>query len=869
MKKLLSLILSISLLVCCFSVSAAEAMTTTEAGHELMRMIGLEIIKDGEIQKFDETKIVTRAELSCALVRFLNMEDVSKTLNLHNAYTDISDDYWAAGHIALCKKMGIFGNVNTNAFYPDKPVTLEEAVNMTVWVLGYTDVIKTNTASYSVYTDLLKGLDINLSTPLNHRTLIKLLDNALDTEIVSPVVFNDGDVSLKVSGITAFEMYFPKYFKVRGVVRATGETALTGTGVKNGAVLIGDKVYNAETVGIDMLGKSVLAYGKEIDEEYFLTAVFEDDSRNRELFLEAADIKSVSGKTVAYSDENGRSEKLTLSPTVNVVYNGSPAAESELLKAKGSNSVLTFIDNDADNKYDVVIIEFCEYTTVKSINSNLNIIYFEKNVLNGKNYVEIEESYSSYVSIYDETGELSDISKIEPKDVVSISHSRDGRRIGIRVLEKLIITPNEISPDGTVGTENAQYTVRRGISNYDDIMKKFQPDTDYIVFVDANGYIVYVSDEEPETGFKYGYIYDKAIANEVEDCAQLQILSGTYGKVKKNENTSAYTLEGESEQQLTVYELSSKVKLNNSSLSAKKAYAQLNVGDVIRYKLDENERIRTILISGEAGQEGNRNLNCKSQVFGGITKGAFGFDEDTIMFFVPQSGNPDDTKARISLKNSTAYKVQGFDMRQKEYAVDAAVINVDMKLYETIEFGKNAPLSIIYKKSRIIDENGLFAYKLYGYTNGVEFEHMTDGERPDVNDAVHLINAGDIVHMAFDFNGKITQILKIASVNPGSNYYHTGKNSSSEKVFAALVQADEKDLGPYDTEYYNRLTINAGDGVDTIISVQYVDGPPMYIYDSERRIMMPCSFDDIASLYYKDLFIYLQSSVAKIVVAVR
>lgn len=870
MKKILSLLLCLILSMSCFTVfGAAPVIKTVKISEELTRMIGLEIIRADQIETWDEEKIVTRADLSCVLTRFLNMEELAYSLSGDCPFEDIKSDFWATGYISLCKKIGVFGNIQTDSFLPNRAVTVEETVNMLIYVLGYPETTQEKSKSNSVYLELLRGVEANTQKTLKWGTLVELLDNALGIELVSLISISKSDLTWGIGGETAFEAYFPNYFEVKGVVQAIGKSSIYGEGVEKNEILINNRIYDIGNVKADeFLGKNIIAFGKEVNDNYFLTAIYENPSRNKTLLIDGSDIKSVQGRSVVCSGGKKYPKNIMLADYVDVVYNGAASTEAELKNLVGSSATVTLIDNNTDNKYDVAIINLCEYALVKNINLNLDVIYFEETVLNGINNIIIDEDDADEtVLLFDEFGEKCDINSIQVGNILSVCRSRDGVFTTIRVLEKIEIIPDQIS-DESVYSDGVEYIIKKGLSDYENLMKKIQLGIECTLCIDKDGYVVYVVEEDLNSDFVYGYIYDMYYNRRNSNPLEIEILTGTHGNVKKNDDSS-YTLEGTSAQELVIYEVNSKVRLNNVSQTAKSVYEKLNIGDIIRFTTDESGVIKKIYSAQESRGMGDRNLNCKSQVFGGITEGAFGFDENTFMFFVPKSGDPDDIGAKISLDSGDSYKVQGFDMRDKEYIVNAVVVSTDMKLYETIEFGKNAPLSIVYDKKYVRDENDEFPCKLYGYTNGVEFESITDAERSDVNVTAELIKPGDIIHMAYDFNGKITQMLKIASIKPGGNYYHIGKNSSSEKIFASLIQAEEKYLGAYDTEYKNRLLLSTGYGADIDLSIKYEDGPSLYIYDSEKKIILPCTFDEIASLNYSEVFVYLQSSVAKIVVAVR
>lgn len=94
-------------------------------------------IMDGyEDGTFAPDKDITRAELTKLLVCLLGYGDTSETTA---QFADLSETHWANSYIAAAYGLGIINGYSDTEFGPDDPVTYEQALKMTVYVLGYQD----------------------------------------------------------------------------------------------------------------------------------------------------------------------------------------------------------------------------------------------------------------------------------------------------------------------------------------------------------------------------------------------------------------------------------------------------------------------------------------------------------------------------------------------------------------------------------------------------------------------------------------------------------------------------------------------------------------------------------------------------------
>jgi len=168
MKKLLSFLLALTMLVSLASVSfAAPADITDEDTADAVDVLMALGIVDGYPDgTYKPEKVVTRAEMAKLIVTNLGYESLVLT-GQNSSFSDVNG-HWAAGYIDISAGLGIVLGYTDGTFKPDQTVSYAEAVTMIVRALGYTD-------------ESLGG-----TWPTNYLT------KAMDNDILDNVTLGDG-----------------------------------------------------------------------------------------------------------------------------------------------------------------------------------------------------------------------------------------------------------------------------------------------------------------------------------------------------------------------------------------------------------------------------------------------------------------------------------------------------------------------------------------------------------------------------------------------------------------------------------------------------------------------------------------------------
>ena len=142
MKKVLSFVLVLAMILGSFSMVFAATFSDVEAGDDHEEAINvlssLGVVSGYTDGTFKPEKVVTRAEMAAFIINALFGEDKQITQRATN-FSDVTAAHWASGFVDYANTLGIISGYTDGTFKPDQPVAYNEAITMVVKALGYTD----------------------------------------------------------------------------------------------------------------------------------------------------------------------------------------------------------------------------------------------------------------------------------------------------------------------------------------------------------------------------------------------------------------------------------------------------------------------------------------------------------------------------------------------------------------------------------------------------------------------------------------------------------------------------------------------------------------------------------------------------------
>lgn len=144
MKKLLSLVLALSMVLSMFSFAYAVELTDIDGKYyagSVEALVELGVINGNPDGTFKGEDVVTRAELAKMLVICLGQDQAAKIAKGSTQFPDVAAEHWASGYINVAAQgQVVIGNPD-GTFRPDDEVSYAEAVTMVGRALGYKNVI--------------------------------------------------------------------------------------------------------------------------------------------------------------------------------------------------------------------------------------------------------------------------------------------------------------------------------------------------------------------------------------------------------------------------------------------------------------------------------------------------------------------------------------------------------------------------------------------------------------------------------------------------------------------------------------------------------------------------------------------------------
>jgi hypothetical protein len=193
MKKILSLVLVLSLVLGTFSFAFAdghlpEDIVGEDSEEAVATLMALGVVNGYPDGTFKPEKTVTRAEMAKLLVEALGYGELAEGATA--SFAD-AQGHWAESYVGFAASMDLVLGYPDGTFKPDAVMTMDEAMTMIIRALGYTDEVLKGSwpTNYKV-----KALDLGLTEGLAtlsgeglRGNVAMLLFNALDVGLVEVI----------------------------------------------------------------------------------------------------------------------------------------------------------------------------------------------------------------------------------------------------------------------------------------------------------------------------------------------------------------------------------------------------------------------------------------------------------------------------------------------------------------------------------------------------------------------------------------------------------------------------------------------------------------------------------------------------------
>lgn len=859
----------------------------TQYEEALFVLSSLNILKGYEDGSFKPLDNISRAEFVAVIIKMLGITDETmKNNNAATGFVDVPAAHWASGYINAAVSLGLISGDGDGAFKPDDPVTYEQALKLLVNVIGYETLAKERGGYPSGFVivaqekGITKNVSFKQSAFATRGDVARLAYNTMKVDIMRQT--KEGTYTVE-NGTTLLTERMEQYncYWMSGQVTAIPKVGLSGNNMlKDDELEIDNIVYNSvyridERDANELLGYHVefFAEEKDGDSKRTIISMREKKDDNTKLFISQDQITSSDKEKITYStDKNENDEKEAyLSKNAKIIYNNRALKEYDDHFLSTLSGDITLLGDGDSNKYDIVYINVYESFLIDRVNIEDKIIYLKDKLLNGKAFIKIDEKEEENTHvIYDTEGKEISVADLKEGDAISVAASRDGQYISINVVQKQLtgVVDEYNEADGTIIVDGKEYRIaQKSDGTFELTQTDIKIGQTGSFYLDINGRIFSVADENQQTE-GYAYVIQLQTLSGVDKICEMKLLKGaSYTEVEDEDAQEDDTHKFQREfvnQGIYILKCEQDVKLNGVKVKSEELPARLPIGSVIIYKSNEKGNINSIDIAIAYGERGNRNYDYDTDTFGGISKGAFFIDTNTVIFNVPNSGNEDDYYAKKVLKYNTGeeYDAQAYDFPIDTKIAKAMVIHSDLYYDSYDQITDDTPITIVDKVSQVLNSDGDPIYKLRGYRKGVLVEKECR-DWTNLNSIVRSVKQGDVIRYAEDGAGRIADIKKIEELNAVhmETFYSDNKIDKPNGVWA-----DERILGKaYSTELYtlkekstsavNLISVSiAGDSTNNVEYILPVNSskPAVYMYDKQKNKVTLSSLDSIQSIQNLD-----------------
>ena len=599
--------------------TSSELSETELYAIELLNVIG---IYDGVDSISGKDAFVRKDVMAYLAARIMGMSNA--TYQGESFFSDVDKSNFAYNAINVLAQMNIIKVNSDGKFNPSKDITLDEATEIILRLMGYSQLI--DMQGNKIITDLVqdhklhKGITHAKDKRLQVKYLSVLLYNALTSDFPQVVYMSDGGTfEYKIEkGETLLSQIFGVY-EVEGVISANVHTSVDVVSSSgNGWVKIGNKRYQVGKTDADKyIGYYVTAYYHEGDVNTLLC--IDVESTNTVVVLDSDDAEYKNFQYTTYV--NNKKKTYTVSKALNLIYNGK-AIYYNKDKMMPSYGTITLINNNKDKDFDTVIINSVRNLVVGGYGTTSNIIQSKYD----NQPIDLNKFDENMYSIHKPDGKLYKSASLKEWDILSVLESDDGKYLDITVSTDSITGTVETISD----SDGIDVLTIDGIEY--EVAKPFYDNSNYDLTL---GY----------TGTFYLDIFGKIAAahGKINDIKWGYLIRSLRNDEAFNDNyiVKMLTQSGEVKE----IETSERLYVNNVRYtSANIDTLTLNDYQVVRYSLDTEGKIKKLYTVGNEFVQlaANSSRGFVSNVFVANQVMDIAVDSNTVFLQVPNRAAGDD-----------------------------------------------------------------------------------------------------------------------------------------------------------------------------------------------------------------------------------
>lgn len=736
MKKLLGIFAGLALL---FTICSSVAFANDIDVNEMSMLNKLGIFNGYDDGSLHEDENITRMEYSAVIIRCLGFEELAKSFNGKESFSDVESESWGSGYVYLAKELGLINGYNGNVFAPNENITVTDAAKILVSALGYGVQAEKNGGypsgylSVAVSTGMLKGVN-GLDSKATRGDVAKMIANSLETEIIT-TSFSNKYMTFEKSEYILLDCM--NISKISDKVTAVYGYSMTDSSIQleKDELVISDTVYKTTVAPENAyVGMESYIYIKGYGDDATVVLVI-PKGKNTAITISAEDIDSSTTLSTLNYWSDRKMKKLNLAKNMSLVYNGESITTTKEFtpqKLCPESGYVTLIDADANNEYETVFVKNYKTYVIQNIKTESQMVYdiFGNNFT----YEDVDE-----IVVYKNDKPIN-IEDIKAGEVVSAAVSLSGEKM------EIIVSDNSIS--GEVESTYTQdgktyYTISsdtetdycctpeylKALSNGYSSAQEFSLGDSVIWYMNAFDVIANVQiAEESIEKMSYGYLIEAEQDNgPFDDTIYFKIITvdnvwQDFQTVPDKKTLFGYVKAG----QYTVSRVETDEIVNEIG-SGENTTAQL-----VKYKLNEDGYIKELYLLDNKKNSNYFSMDeerSNSAFAYHIISNKHFYDDNTTVIHIPSlgvyperisAGRPSDY-----FGNNKSYSVECYDIDDNGY-VNLIVYCAAVTSYNNLYIKHaNSPVMLVTAVKGIYDEEyGTSYLVIEGYEDGRKVQQL-------------------------------------------------------------------------------------------------------------------------------------------------
>lgn len=852
MKKITAMMLAVALSVSAFIPAVkAESEDRTEVYEQAAECLdAIGAVKYDE--SIDFSAYITREEFCCLITDYFDFDKTASSSNGTTPFLDVEPTRESFASIKTLYDRGYIPEIKSRRFMPEDNITVADAATIMVNILGY----YTNADSKGGYPNgyitvaYEKGIFTetigDYKSQLTYGNVYKMLCDVLDVAVPEWKI-TGGEIGYTVNADnTVLKEYF-KTEELKGIVTGTKYTSLTDPLARTASdeITIDGITYKSASDFSDMLGLYVRYYVSYYDDKNEGKVVYITEKQNNIKEINSDNFGAFEESRMMYypnGKDEGTKKYLNLSDGLDIIYNGCAyTGYGALSDIKINSGNIKWIDNDNDNKADILSITEYENFYIDSLDKTNRIVYDYDNNKNLKMH-----SSEAIVEIFDAEGTKISFSDLKKGDLISVAKSETETEPLIRAY----VVVNVVSGKIEQVDEDYYYIGGTAYKKSYDMVKELSMNMEGDFLLDITGKIAVFIDSTSDdytTAVVYKYLYNF-------DEQETNIILFT-----KSETFEQYVLRD-------------KVSINGISIRSETPeeteYIQdlMPVGSVIRYKINSDNLLYNVRVplAMRTDSDGNK-VPVQSDDFrvifegssfkyrNGLLDGELVITSDTEIFSLPKDEEWNEKSKFGMLSTSSFSGGSSYSKSFIAYAIGDNDVNIaDVMIIRDMSkgsIGNSTNMVLVTKVMNSISDDNEMGILVKGVAGGNTVEYFSTDSTVIEESG---IARGDIIRVGVDSNGYITKVQKIY-------------NADESNLYGALLAPNDgvcENTSSFDSEFrvvigtvdsisdnYMRFTmrkLSNGQFYDDP-SICRVSGPTVIKYETDNSNAVPsvCSVNDI------------------------